>query len=152
MIGAGRGGACQSARKKRQNGERRLPRLRRRKRFSPFSVAGDRVFLSARKSLFSCYLFSTLYCFLCGRPGGLSCAAQSRLCRLCPALRARVSIPDAVVCCDRSGHAPLSRRYLRSPHPGKRPPGCKEPRRFAHALFVVAAGPCSALLWCMSPV
>ena len=119
MIGAGRGGACQSARKKRQNGERRLPRLRRRKRFSPFSVAGDRVFLSARKSLFSCFLFSTLYCFLCGRPGGLSCAAQSRLCRLCPALRARVSIPDAVVCCDRSGHAPLSRRYLRSPHPGK---------------------------------
>lgn len=84
MIGAGRGGACRSARKKRQNGERRLPRLRRRKRFSPFSVAGDGV-LFVRKSLLSCFLFSALHCFLCGRPGGLSCAAQSRLCRLCPA-------------------------------------------------------------------
>nr|AFI72832.1 YdaA [Escherichia coli] len=38
---------------------------------------------------------------------------------------------------------PLSRRGLRSRHPGKRPPGCKGQRRFAHALSVVAAGPCS---------
>lgn len=37
-----------------------------------------------------------------------------------PSLPGPVSIPDAVVCCDRSGRAPLSRRYLRSPHPGKR--------------------------------
>ncbi|HAG8309886.1 TPA: hypothetical protein HGR45_22775 [Escherichia coli] len=36
---------------------------------------------------------------------------------------------------------PLSRRGLRSRHPGKRPPGCKGQRRFAHALSVVAAGP-----------
>nr|AYU70044.1 hypothetical protein D0378_00064 [Escherichia coli] len=36
---------------------------------------------------------------------------------------------------------PLSRRGLRSLHPGKKPPGCKGQRRFAHALFVVAAGP-----------
>ncbi|EJZ2081059.1 hypothetical protein OB828_004343, partial [Shigella sonnei] len=40
---------------------------------------------------------------------------------------------------------PLSRRGLRSRHPGKRPPGCKGQRRFAHALSVVAAGPCSCL-------
>ncbi len=40
---------------------------------------------------------------------------------------------------------PLSRRGLRSLHPGKKPPGCKGQRRFAHALFVVAAGPCPLL-------
>ncbi|KAI3306656.1 hypothetical protein EA433_025405, partial [Escherichia coli] len=40
---------------------------------------------------------------------------------------------------------PLSRRGLRSRHPGKRPPECKAQRRFAHALSVVAAGPCSCL-------
>ncbi|EJU6373732.1 hypothetical protein N5A70_004307 [Escherichia coli] len=36
---------------------------------------------------------------------------------------------------------PLSRRGLRSWHPGKKTPGCKGQRRFAHALSVVAAGP-----------
>ncbi|SMB39909.1 hypothetical protein ECWI1_P4842 (plasmid) [Escherichia coli] len=50
---------------------------------------------------------------------------------------------------------PLSRRGLRSWHPGKRPPGCKAQRRFAHALFVVAAGPCPLLcpvpFTCLSP-
>ncbi|HDN1292436.1 TPA: hypothetical protein P1E95_005174, partial [Escherichia coli] len=50
---------------------------------------------------------------------------------------------------------PLSRRGLRSWHPGKRPPGCKAQRRFAHALFVVAAGPCPLLCpvpyTCLSP-
>ncbi|EMB5446936.1 TPA: hypothetical protein N2334_004879, partial [Escherichia coli] len=50
---------------------------------------------------------------------------------------------------------PLSRRGLRSWHPGKRPPGCKGQRRFAHALFVVAAGPCPLLcpvpFTCLSP-
>ncbi|EIO1048752.1 hypothetical protein LQE40_005338, partial [Escherichia coli] len=40
---------------------------------------------------------------------------------------------------------PLSRRGLRSWHPGKRPPGCEGQRRFAHALFVVAAGACPLL-------
>ena len=40
---------------------------------------------------------------------------------------------------------PLSRRDLRSRHPGKRPPGCEGQRRFAHALFVVAAGACPLL-------
>ncbi|EFO2072541.1 hypothetical protein DP893_26700, partial [Escherichia coli O8] len=34
-------------------------------------------------------------------------------------------------------------------HPGKRPPGCKGQRRFAHALHVVAAGPCP--LFCPVP-
>ncbi len=37
---------------------------------------------------------------------------------------------------------PLSRRGLRSRHSGKRPPECVAQRRFAHALFVVAAGAC----------
>ncbi len=41
---------------------------------------------------------------------------------------------------------------LRSRHPGKRPPGCKAQRRFAHALFVVAAGPCSLPAGCHTPV
>ena len=47
---------------------------------------------------------------------------------------------------------PLSRRGLRSWHPGKRPPGCKGQRRFAHALSVVAAGPCSLPAGCHTPV
>ncbi|HDQ6782281.1 TPA: hypothetical protein QBF76_003809, partial [Escherichia coli O113:H4] len=44
---------------------------------------------------------------------------------------------------------PLSRRGLRSWHPGKKTPGCKAQRRFAHALSVVAAGPCP--LFCPVP-
>ncbi len=47
---------------------------------------------------------------------------------------------------------PLSRRGLRSRHPGKRPPGCKGQRRFAHALSVVAAGPCSLPAGCHTHV
>ena len=47
---------------------------------------------------------------------------------------------------------PLSRRGLRSRHPGKRPPGCEGQRRFAHALSVVAAGPCSLPAGCHTPV
>ncbi|ENB6364117.1 hypothetical protein ABHK13_002537 [Escherichia coli] len=50
---------------------------------------------------------------------------------------------------------PLSRRDLRSWHPGKRPPGCEGQRRFAHALSVVAAGACPLLCpvqyTCLSP-
>lgn len=34
----------------------------------------------------------------------------------------------------------------------KRPPGCKGQRRFAHALSVVAAGPCSLPAGCHTPV
>ncbi|QTY08988.1 hypothetical protein KBW66_26165 (plasmid) [Escherichia coli] len=44
---------------------------------------------------------------------------------------------------------PLSRRGLRSWHPGKRPPGCKGQRRSQTALHVVAAGPCP--LFCPVP-
>ncbi|EBJ5852615.1 hypothetical protein DWR58_22110 [Salmonella enterica] len=47
---------------------------------------------------------------------------------------------------------PLSRRGLRSLHPGQKTPGCKGQRRFAHALFVVAAGPCSLPAGCHTPV
>ncbi|AFN40262.1 hypothetical protein CEO44_27485 [Klebsiella pneumoniae] len=48
---------------------------------------------------------------------------------------------------------PLSRRGLRSLHPGEnqRPPGCKGQRRFAPALSVVAAGSCSFLAWFFHP-
>ncbi|MFP1527060.1 hypothetical protein ACLB1R_01350 [Escherichia coli] len=46
----------------------------------------------------------------------------------------------------------LSRRGLRSGHPGKKTPGCKAQRRFAHALHVVAAGPCSLPAWCHAPI
>ncbi|OSL84393.1 hypothetical protein EBAG_04755 [Escherichia coli T426] len=47
---------------------------------------------------------------------------------------------------------PLSRRGLRSWHPGKKTPGCEAQRRFAHALSVVAAGPCSLPAGCHTPV
>ncbi|EEO0260702.1 hypothetical protein PMH75_005031 [Salmonella enterica] len=46
---------------------------------------------------------------------------------------------------------PLSRRGLRSLHPGKLTPGCKGQRRFAPALSVVAAGSCSFLAWFFHP-
>ncbi|EFO2506629.1 hypothetical protein B6Q59_22580 [Escherichia coli] len=64
----------------------------------------------------------------CLRPGGLPSLTRT------PWLAATVPVAP-----------PLSRRDLRSRHPGKRPPGCKGQRRFAHALFVVAAGPCPLL-------
>ncbi|ENC47344.1 hypothetical protein ECP029991710_4969 [Escherichia coli P0299917.10] len=64
----------------------------------------------------------------CLRPGGLPSLTRT------PWLAATVPVAP-----------PLSRRDLRSWHPGKRPPGCEGQRRFAHALFVVAAGPCPLL-------
>ena len=71
----------------------------------------------------------------CLRPGGLPSLTQN------PRLAATVPVAP-----------PLSRRGLRSWHPGKRPPGCKAQRRFAHALSVVAAGPCSLPAGCHTPV
>ncbi|EFC5341207.1 hypothetical protein [Escherichia coli] len=66
----------------------------------------------------------------------------------------RASIPDAKpwLAATVPVAPPLSRRGLRSWHPGKRPPGCKGQRRFAHALSVVAAGPCSLPAGCHTPV
>ena len=71
----------------------------------------------------------------CLRPGGLPSLTQT------PRLAATVPVAP-----------PLSRRGLRSRHPGKRPPGCEGQRRFAHALSVVAAGPCSLPAGCHTPV
>ena len=51
----------------------------------------------------------------CLRPGGLPSLTRN------PGLAATVSVAP-----------PLSRRGLRSLHPGKRPPGCKAQRRFAN--------------------
>ena len=51
----------------------------------------------------------------CLRPGGLPSLTQN------PGLAATVPVAP-----------PLSRRGLRSRHPGKRPPGCKAQRRFAN--------------------
>ncbi len=71
----------------------------------------------------------------CLRPGGLPSLTQT------PRLAATGTVAP-----------PLSRRGLRSRHPGKRPPGCKGQRRFAHALSAVAAGPCSLPAGCHTPV
>ncbi|HIE0063040.1 TPA: hypothetical protein ACXI7K_004724 [Escherichia coli] len=71
----------------------------------------------------------------CLRPGGLPSLTQN------PRLAATVPVAP-----------PLSRRGLRSWHPGKTTPGCKAQRRFAHALSVVAAGPCSLPAGCHTPV
>ncbi len=71
----------------------------------------------------------------CLRPDGLPSLTQN------PGFAATVPVAP-----------PLSRRGLRSWHPGKRPPGCKGQRRFAHALSVVAAGPCSLPAGCHTPV
>ncbi|MDU1436348.1 MAG: hypothetical protein E6928_24240 [Citrobacter freundii] len=43
---------------------------------------------------------------------------------------------------------PLSRRGLRSLHPGEGQPGCKGQRRFRCRFSDVAAGSCSFLTWC----
>ncbi|EFO4444266.1 hypothetical protein BF524_22860 [Escherichia coli] len=72
---------------------------------------------------------------------GLQRPFRSR--RLCRAVTCAPGIP-AKGRRDVRGNA-VSRRDLRSWHPGKRPPGCEGQRRFAHALFVVAAGPCPLL-------
>ncbi|ECI2563929.1 hypothetical protein B1Q96_24340 [Salmonella enterica] len=71
----------------------------------------------------------------CLRPGGLPSLTQN------PGLAATGTVAP-----------PLSRRGLRSWHPGKRPPGCEAQRRFAHAFSVVAAGPCSLPAGCHTPV
>ncbi len=71
----------------------------------------------------------------CLRPGGLPSLTQN------PRLAATVPVAP-----------PLSSRGLRSWHPGKKTPGCKAQRRFAHALSVVAAGPCSLPAGCHTPV
>ena len=71
----------------------------------------------------------------CLRPGGLPSLTQNS--------RLAATVPVA---------PPLSRRGLRSWHPGKKTPGCKAQRRFAHALSVVAAGPCSLPAGCHTPV
>ena len=72
-----------------------------------------------------------------------SCLSPGGLPSLTPNPRLAATVPVA---------PPLSRRGLRSWHPGKRPPGCEGQRRFAHALFVVAAGPCSLPAGCHTPI
>ncbi|EGD8065666.1 hypothetical protein DOY95_24105 [Escherichia coli] len=97
------------------------------------------------------FLSSPVYGFSGRPPGGAGCRERSQ--RSC--LR-----PDGLPSLTQNlGFAatgtvapPLSRRGLRSRHPGKRPPGCKGQRRFAHALSVVAAGPCSLPAGCHTPV
>ncbi|EGE2291804.1 hypothetical protein DL735_25945 [Escherichia coli] len=99
----------------------------------------------------SSFRSSPVYSFSGRPPGGAGCRERSQ--RSC--LR-----PDGLPSLTRNpGFAatgtvapPLSRRGLRSRHPGKRPPGCKGQRRFAHALSVVAAGPCSLPAGCHTPV
>ena len=71
----------------------------------------------------------------CLRPGGLPSLTQN------PGFAATGTVAP-----------PLSRRDLRSRHPGKRLPGCNGQRRFAHALSVVAVGPCSLSAGCHTPV
>ncbi len=74
----------------------------------------------------------------CLRPGGLPSLTRN------PGLAATVPVAP-----------PLSRRGLRSRHPGKRPPGCRGNAVSQTALHVVAAGACPLLcpvpFTCLSP-
>lgn len=90
--------------------------------------------------------------FLCysGRPGGLSCCAQSQQAVSALALRAGgyPSLTQNPACSSRTGCAARSRRRRRSSHPGTNPG--RDVRRNAvscRAIYVIAACPCS----CLSP-
>ena len=97
------------------------------------------------------FLSSPVYGFSGRPPGGAGCRERSQ--RSClrpgglPSLTQNLGFAATGTVAP-----PLSRRGLRSRHPGKRPPGCKGQRRFAHALSVVAAGPCSLPAGCHTPV
>ena len=100
------------------------------------------------------FLSSPVYGFPGRPPGGAGCRERSqRSCLRPDGLPSLTQNPGFAA--TGTVAPPLSRRGLRSWHPGKRPPGCKGQRRFAHALFVVAAGPCPLLcpvpFTCLSP-
>ncbi|EDQ4720323.1 hypothetical protein CPY19_004173 [Salmonella enterica subsp. enterica] len=65
-------------------------------------------------------------------------------------LRSDASKPPA--CSDRSGRAASVAPWPALPASRQKTPGCKGQRRFAHALSVVAAGPCSLPAGCHTPV
>ncbi len=94
--------------------------------------------------------------FLCysGRPGGLSCCAQSQQAVSALALRAGgyPSLTQNPACSSRTGCAARSRRRRRSSHPGTNPG--RDVRRNAvsrRAIYVIAACPCSCLSPAFSP-
>ena len=96
------------------------------------------------------FLSSPVYGFPGRPPGGAGCRERSqRSCLRPDGLPSLTQNPGFAA--TGTVAPPLSRRGLRSWHPGKRPPGCKGQRRFAHALSVVAAGPCSLPAGCLHP-
>ena len=100
------------------------------------------------------FLSAPVYGFPGRPPGGAGCRERSqRSCLRPDGLPSLTQNPGFAA--TGTVAPPLSRRGLRSWHPGKRPPGCKGQRRFAHALSVVAAGPCPLLcpvpFTCLSP-
>ncbi|EFO0396778.1 hypothetical protein DM617_24320 [Escherichia coli] len=99
----------------------------------------------------SSFRSSPVYSFSGRPPGGAGCRERSqRSCLRPDGLPSLTQNPGLAA--TGTVAPPLSRRGLRSRHPGKRPPGCKAQRRFAHALSVVAAGPCSLSAGCHTPV
>lgn len=105
-------------------------------------------YCSSSFSSSSSFRSSPVYGFSGRPPGGAGCRERSQRSCLRPGAKPWLAATVPVA-------PPLSRRGLRSWHSGKRPPGCKGQRRFAHALSVVAAGPCPLLcpvpFTCLSP-
>ncbi|RCY87574.1 hypothetical protein DTM11_28335, partial [Escherichia coli] len=88
-------------------------------------------YCSSSSSSSSSFRSSPVYGFSGRPPGGAGCRERSQ--RSClrpgglPSLTRNPGLAATVPVAP-----PLSRRGLRSRHPGKRPPGCKGQRRFAN--------------------
>ncbi len=108
----------------------------------------------------ACYCSSSSSSFRCspvygfpGRPAcGAGCRERSQRSCLRPGGLPSLTPQNPGLAATGTVAPPLSRRGLCSWHPGKRPPGCEAQRRFAHALSVIAAGPCSLPAGCHTPV
>ncbi|STF24208.1 Uncharacterised protein [Escherichia coli] len=97
----------------------------------------------------SSFRSSPVYAFSGRPPGGAGCRERSQRSCLRPW---RASIPDAKprVCSDRNGRATPCRAVACAPGiPAKRPPGCKEQRRFANRASRRCSG--SLLIACRVP-
>ncbi len=120
----------------------------RRLRLFSFSSCSDSDYCCPDYCLFCC---SPAYAFSGRPPGGAGCRERSQ--RSClrpgglPSLTRNPGLAATVPVAP-----PLSRRGLRSRHPGKRPPGWDGNAVSQTALHVVAAGSCPLLCQCHSPV
>ena len=105
-------------------------------------------YCSSSSSSSSSFRSSSVYGFSGRPPGGAGCRERSQ--RSClrpgglPSLTRNPGLAATVPVAP-----PLSRRGLRSRHPGKRPPGCKGQRRFANRASRRCGG--SLLIACRVP-